>query len=434
MSRRRKLLILLLVVPLLLVVALVVAVLTPAVQTFAVRQALGQDGSVERVSVGSGGAEITGLKLEQPGVNISVPSFKADLPLFGAAGGTIDVRGLVARDIVIDYDPVAAALAAADKPAAEPAPPSGPFDGLLKAIELPPGLQINGLDLAGIVRVSGPQPATLDFSLTGGAVSAGKQGRFDLKLTAKAGSLGEVATTLALLPTLDPSGQLSALVIQLDAKAKGGFLQKETTLRTEAGVTRDGAGEAWSLRLFAADKALFALETKWAPGAARLPGTWKIDITDADLAPFVAPFALPSLTVSGAGALAVSGTERAKISGDFKLLADTLETLGLPALGPIALTSRFDIEASADEAKVNAFKLDLASGSTPAVAVEAKQAFSYALATGKLAPERPASELLSVNLLGLPAAWLQPFVPELTLGGAVTGAWSARPEGDGVAV
>ncbi len=433
MTRRSKLILLLIAAPIVLILVVVIAALTPAVQTFAARRALAGQGDVARVSVGTGGAEITGLTITQPGVKISVPSLRADVPVIAAARGKIAVGALVVRDIEIDYDPVAAAAAAKDAPA-EPDAPAKPFDGLLKALELPAGLEVNGLDLAGVVRVAGPQPVTLNFTLTGGGLAAGREGRFDLKLTAKADRLGDVATTIALLPQLDAAGQLSALVLRLDATGKGGFLAKPASLRTEATITRDGAGEAWSMRLIAAEKSLFELDTKWAPGAASLPGRWKIDLTDADLAAFVAPFALPTLVVTGAGDLAVAGTDSAKLSGGLKVLVDSLESLGLPALGPISLVTNFDVEGSAAEARVNAFKLDLASGAAPALAVEAKQAFAYALATGKLAPARPADELLAVNLLGVPSAWIALFVPELALGGPVTGAWSVRPEGDGVAV
>src|SRR5690606_17127277 len=97
MSRRRKLLLCLVVAPIALLLLVIIALLTPAVQTFAAKRALGDQGTVERVSVGTGGASLSGLKLEQPGLKISVPSFQADIPLIDAARGRIDLRGLVAH-------------------------------------------------------------------------------------------------------------------------------------------------------------------------------------------------------------------------------------------------------------------------------------------------------------------------------------------------
>lgn len=434
MTRRRKLLLLLVAVPLALVLLLVVAVFTPAVQTYVARSALSSQGTVQRVAVGSGGAAITGLSLEQPGVKISIPDFRVDLPVFSAVGGNIDLRALVARGVVIDYDPVEAARHAAENPSPiKPSPPAGPFDGILRLVTLPK-LQVNGIDLEGELRVSGPQPVTAKFALTGGGIAAGKAGLVELKITAQADRTSDVITTLVLVPTLDGAGQLSALALTLDATAKGFLLAAPATLRSEVNVTREGTGEAWSLRVIAREKALVELDTSWSPGATDFPGRWKFDLTDADLTPFVPFFALPSLALTGDGTLAVLGTERLQAAGKLDFAVDGLEVLGLPELGPITLNSRFDLDASAAEAKVNAFTLTLAAGTSPVLETGAKQAFSYAIPTGKIASARPADELLSIRLLDVPSAWVGLFVPELTLTGPVTGAWSVRPEGDGVAL
>ena len=108
LSRRSKLILFLVVAPIALVVVLVALAFTSAVQTFAARKALsGQGGDVEKVSVGLGGASLRGLRIEQPGLKLSVPDFRADAPLMDLAGGKVEVRSLVAHDIVVDIDPVA---------------------------------------------------------------------------------------------------------------------------------------------------------------------------------------------------------------------------------------------------------------------------------------------------------------------------------------
>ena len=461
MTRRRKLILWLVVAPVALLVLLVVAALTPAVQTFAVRRVLAGQGSVEHVSVGTGGARITGLHLDQAGVKVTVPSVQAELPLVAAAGGKIDVHALVARDVVIDYDPVAAADYAKKHPsAAEDKAPATPFDGILKLARLPE-LQVNGLDFSGVLNVAGAVPLTANFTLTGGGVAAGKEGRIEFKVTARADKTADVVTTLTLLPTLDASGQLSALALKLDATANSSLLPKPVVLLAEAGVTREGDGEQWSLRLTSSGKQLVGLDSRWAPGTGPLPGHWKIDLTDSDMAPFLPFLVLPKLALAGGGDLALSGTDRLQISGDVKFDADALErlavapayrpvvaTLGmvgalesvnklkLPALGPVSLVTKFDVDASAAAASVKAFRLDVAAASTPVLAVESKQAFTYSPATQKVASSDPSAELISVRLLGVPPAWVSTFVPvpDLFLGSSITGAWSVRPEGDGVTI
>jgi hypothetical protein len=436
MSRRKKLILLLVGAPILLLIVLFVAVLTPAVQTFAARQALSGQGSVERVSVGSSGAEIAGLVIEQPGVKISVPSLKADLPMFGLAGGAIDLRSLVLHDIVIDYDPVAAALhAAQNPPAAEAAAPARPFEGVLRALQLP-AMTVDGVDLAGVVRVAGPVPIAADFTLKGGGVAAGKEGRLELKVVAQGGEASAGSVVLALLPTLDAGGQISALTVVLDATAKGLFQGKANSLRSEIAITRAEAGESYVVKMIAADKALVEINSRWEPGATKLSAGWRLDITDADVKPFVPVplFALPEFKLSGAGDVRLVDAGRLETTGDLRVVVDGLETLGLPALGRILVTSRFDVAGSATEAKVNTFAFDVASADAPVLGISARQPFSYEIATNKITASRSDADLLNVRLLGVPSAWVAAFVPELTLAGPLTGEWTVRPDADDIVV
>jgi len=434
MTRRRKQLVALVVVPIVLLGLLVGALLTSFVQTTAARQALAGQGGVEKVSVGLGSASLRVLRFEQPGLKVFVPAFDADIPLLDLARGRIEVRRLVARDLVIDFDPAAASPREIPTGGEGVSPAPKPFAGLLSALTLPRGLAVNGVDLAGVLRVAGPTPLAIDFSLTGGEVAAGRQGGFELKIHCQPEASSDLATTLRLQPTLDDAGQLSALAARLDAQASGGPLRHPANLRADLALARDGAGETWSARLIAADKNLLELDTRWAPGATDFPGRWKIAVTDADLAPFSTLPVLPVIRLSGEGELTVSAAPRVRLSGTLQLVVDALDKLGLPALGAMQLDSRFDLDADAAETRVRTFQLDAASGSDPVLSIAARQAFTFAPATRKLTPVRPADELVEVRLHGLPAPWLALFAPQLSLGGAVTGAWSLRPVGEGVAL
>jgi hypothetical protein len=429
MSRRRKLILFLVVAPVVLVTLVVALAFTSAVQTFAVRKVLaGEGGEVENVSAGFGGASLRGLRIEQPGLKLSVPDFRADAPLMDLVGGKIEVRALVARDIVIEIDPEK--MKAAQKPSAEQEDvgPAKPFDGVLNAVELPE-LRVDGIDIAGRLRVVGAQALDATFALTGGGIRAGQAGKLELKVEAKAG-LGSVVTTFTLAPTLGADGRLDALGAVAEALATSKLLSRPAKLRAKIDIARQASGEAYGLRLLAGETPLVELDTQWAPGAKELPGRWKIAIRDADLAPFAMGLALPEFSLSGGGDLAILGTDKLRLGGALDFAADGLETLGLPKLGPVALDSKFSVEAGATDVRIESFLANL-KGSAPVLSVRVAQPFGLVLETKKIVPSRAGSDLAEITLLGVPAEWVKTFVPELSIGGSVTGAWTARAEGDG---
>ena len=430
MSRRRKLILFLVVAPIVLVTVVVALAFTSAVQTFAVRKALaGEGGEVENVSAGFGGASLRGLRIEQPGLKLSIPNFRADAPLMDLVGGKIDVRALVARDIEIELDPEK--MKAAQEPsseAPEPSAPAKPFDGVLNAVELPE-LRVDGIDIAGRIRVVGAQALDATFALTGGGIRAGEAGKLELKVEAKAG-VGSVITTFTLVPTLGADGRIDALGAVAEALATSKLLAQPAKLRAKVDIARQGSGEAYGLRLLAGETPLVELDTQWAPGAKELPGRWKVAIRDADLAPFAMGLALPEFTLSGSGDLAVVGTEKLRLGGGLNFSADGLETLGLPKLGPVALDSKFAVEAGATEIRIDSLQADI-KGSAPVLSVRTSQPFGLVLETTKIVPSRAGADLAEITLLGVPAEWVKTFVPDLTIGGSVTGAWTARAEGDG---
>ncbi len=429
LSRRSKIILFLVVAPIVLVAVVIALALTSPVQTYAARKVLaGQGGDVEKVSAGFGGASLRGLRIEQPGLKLSVPDFQVDAPLTGFAGGKVEVRSLVARDIVIEVDPEK--MAAAQKPSddSKPAEPAKPFDGVLNAVELPE-LRVDGIDVSGRLRVAGAQALDATFALTGGGIRAGQAGKIELKVEAKAG-VGSVVTTFTLVPTLGADGRIDALGAVAEALATSKLLAQPAKLRAKVDIARQASGEAYGLRLLAGETPLVELDTQWAPGAKELPGRWKIAIRDADLAPFAMGLALPEFTLSGGGDLAVVGTEKLRLGGGLNFSADGLETLGLPKLGPVALESKFAVEAGATEVRIESLQADVR-GSAPVLSVRTAQPFGFVIETAKIVPSRAGADLAEITLLGVPAEWVKTFVPDLTIGGSVTGAWTVRAEGDG---
>lgn len=436
MTRRRKLVLCLVAGPVVLLIVLAGLLSLPSVQTFAARKALaGQGGDLERVAVGLGGASITGFRWEQPGLKISAPSLAATLSLLKLAGGDIDVRGLEARDIVIEFDPEAYAAQAVSTPQAEAKrEPATPFAGLLRELTLPAGMKADGVVFAGVFELRGAMPAQIRFEAKIDGVSSGREGDVRLLLWNEGREAGEVRLDARLSPALDVGGQLEALALELAIAASGGELTPAVALGLSASVTREGAGESYRLSVSdaAGARKLVELDTRWTPGAALAPGAWKVAVSDADLKPFLpASVSAPKLEISGAGEVVLSGADRVRVSGSIKVLADALERLGLPALGPVALASQFTVENSAAGIGVETFSLNVAAGAEPVLKVEAKQAFIFDPTSGRLAPERADAALMELSLIGLPTAWWRGYVPELSLAQPITAAFAIRALGEG---
>jgi len=437
MTRPLKLLLWLVVLPVFLVVLVVGLVFVPAVQTFIVHRALASQpqikAQVESVAVGLGGAQVRGLRFEQPGLLITAPSFEADVPLLDLASQKIDLTRLVAHDVAIVIDPAAAAddALANPRPAAAAPAPATPFAGLLKALALPASLRAGGVDLAGTICMAGAEPVDAAFTLKGGGIAAGSEGAFTLTLNASA-KQGKLMSELLLRPTLGADGQLTALSAVLNATAESAALATPAKLQTDLVITRLGEGETYRLRIATGAAPLVELTSSWAPGATQTPGRWSIAVTDADLAPFLLGTALPTFSAKGEGELTAASAERFRVGGQLAVAADALERLaGAPALGPVSAELRFALEMDSGQPRIEALALTVA-GTAPVLSVEVRQPFGFDSATKKILPSRPGADLCDVVLLGLPNAWLKPYLPAgLALGGPITGAWIVGAEEEG---
>jgi hypothetical protein len=439
MTRRRKFLLFLVAGPCLLLGVLIAALCMSAVQTFVARKVLaGQGGDVDRVELGLKATTVTGLRLEQPGLKISAPSMAVELPLWDLAGGEIDVRGLAARDLVIEFDPAIYGAHAASRPGtAVEAKAPAPFAGLLRAVALPAQMKVNDLELAGVFHLRGAMSAEIRFEAGIDEIGAAGEGKVRLLMWSTNKEAGDVRVEARLRPTLDTAGQLEALALEIAMAASGGELTPAAALGIAASVAREGAGESYRLSVTDAGgvRKLVELDTRWSPDTALAPGAWKLALSDADLTPFLpASVVAPKLNISGEGEIVLAGPERVRVSGSLEVLADALERLGLPALGPVSIASRFAVENSATRLSVDAFSLSLAAGVEPVLNIEARQSFSFESASGRVVAARAEEPLIEMKLLGLPNAWWRDYAPELSLAAPVTAAFTARSSGAGFVI
>jgi AsmA family len=437
-SRRTKILFCLIVLPLALIALLVVAAFVPAVQTAVARRVLAGQGEVARVAVGLSGAEVTGFSLNRPGLRVSSPSLAAAVPLLALTSGKVEVRSLVAHDLVIEIDPAALAAEAAKTPVApatSPAP-KPPFAGVLRAAKLPE-LSIEDVDISGVVRVAGASPIEATFALKADNFHPGQIGLLELKLKATT-SGATLDSLITLRPTLGANGQLASLATALEAVATSAKLAQPARLRVQADVAAEGAGETYTVRVLGTEAALVELDARWAPGASDLPGRWKLALRDTDLAPFALGVTLPQFNFEGEGDLKLAGTEKIRLDGRFSLAADRLETVQagtakLPALGPIVLRAAFAVEAAPELVRVESFALRLIA-KQPVLNIETRQPFTFAPKTGQITASTTERDLALVELLGVPTEWVRLFVPDLALAQPITGAFNFLPTPDGFTV
>jgi len=399
----------------------------PSVQTWAARRVLaGQPdlvGTVGRVAIGWNSVRVTDLTLERGGQKLTLPSLEAELPVLAAARGRIDVARLVARDWTLDL--AAADSAPAAQPAASASRPAADITGLFDALRLPAGFSLREADVAGDILLSSGRAK---LTLAGGQLTTGRDGRFTFDVNHAATTGDTIAARAELTARLSDSGVFDRLALDLVATATGAQTPDGATLHLLLTSQRAPAGgETHALRLVADKRELAAIDLDWTDAAGAPAGRWRIDLRDADLAPFTLGLALPDFTATGEGALSADTAGlRSEVSGKLILKAGRLEAIDarLAAAGELTLTSDFDLVRTARGLRARRLALELAGSSGPVLSANALQGFALEPSTGKVTAAEPGNDLARVTLTDLPSAWLQPWLPGFTLtGGPARAEW-----------
>ena len=299
----------------------------PRVQTWAARRVLATHpeigATLGSVSAGLGRVEIKNLRVEAHGAVLTLPAIEADLPLVSAGlwhrvtvtrlvakGWTLDLTKAARVGQSLDQPRLRAALAAVDfslLSAARAAEPSGAtaaqiFQGVFAQLALPVDLSLDGVDLEGeVILPAARGHARLSF--TGGGLGAGREGRFELVATAALTSttVSTLETHAAFTAAMDGSRNFTRLGVTADATASGLQFPRGVKLSTSATATRSASGEDYALALATPDKQLVAVRASFPLTARKLTGTWKVDVRDADLAPFTLGRVLPPFIAAGEG-------------------------------------------------------------------------------------------------------------------------------------
>ena len=441
------------------------------VQTWAARKALAGQPSVrvtlDSVSAGLSRVELRGLRAELSGAVITVPSLTVELPVIAAGlSQKVNIGKLVARGWTLDFTNLPAPLlssaatssrliAVSTPGNAGPVPVSaGPglpasvgraFEGVLAQLKLPVDLAIDGLDLEGEIILP-PAPgdgpaAKARVNVTGGGLGSGKDGRFtiDLKVTFIGEKLAVKTVNLrsTLVATMDSARTFSRFSADPTAVAAGPQFPAGVTLSAALSAARTAAGESYTLTVADPAQPLVTATAELVAANRALAGTWKIDLRSADLAPFTLGRALPMFAANGSGEFSSDTMLREiRASGQLDVKADELAVFKpeLAAIGVIRVLAAFDLTQRGDTTRIERLNTTL-SGARPVGTVQSLQPFEFNFKTGELKVAEPASELVAVMLQGVPLAWAQPFLADLTLtGGDLRGEFAVTANNGGVAL
>lgn len=476
MKRVRPLLIGAAAVLLLLAVAVAVA-FNARCQTWAARRALAAypalGVTIGSVSAGLGRVELRDVRVETRGAVLTVPALAANLPLVSAGlGHRLLVSRLVGKDWTLDLTsvdiprewtawlpvdarrgnrPAHAGEDFAVLPAALAAEPAALtstvalFQGILSQLQLPFDLALDGVNLAGEVILPGAR-GRARVTITGGGLAAGREGKFEVAGTAmlNAASVSTLEAWAAVTAAMDTPRTFRRLGAKASATASGTSFPRGVKLGAELSAQRAATGENYVLTLTNEQKQLLAVQADFPANVRKLDGMWKLEVCDADLAPFTLGRALPKFEARGDGRFDVdAGFAEIRAAGRLTTTAQNLAVLqfpvvgaipGLAALGAVRLAADFDFAQLGNTTRVDRLNVTVA-GAQPVATIQSLQTFAFNRKTGALSVADPTRELIGIVLHGVPLVWAQPFLKDFTVtGGDVRGELVAAARDGGFAV
>ena len=461
-----------LVIALIVGALLVVVAFAPVVQTWIAQGALarqpGLKGTLGSFWAGFGRVSVDQLQLTMDGAVLTVPSLKAELPLatalwnrrfrvrrLEAKGWTLDLRKTPVRargEPAEPAPPVAAqetpATAAQETPTASETVTAQNavriLRGALSQLRLPCDGSLDGVDLDGELLIAAPvggEAVRIHVIVKGGGMAAGREGAFTFDASGDfidaEGSMIALVGRGRVAAAMDSPRTFSRVEAKVDLSAKGGILPEDITLT--AGLVADlgAGGQTVSLEAHRGDHSLADVRTRILSKDDRLAGTWKLDVQDSDIAPFVPKRSLPHFLAEGDGPFDCDAT-----FGEIHAagrLNGTVSSLGVlaPALerfGEVAVDGTFEATRRGPSIRVDRMGASLG-GTGPALVVQSLQPFDIDARTGVPKPLDPAGDWLDVSLRGFPLAWL--FAPSdgfALSGGDASGAFVVRAARDGFAL
>ncbi len=428
------------------------AVFVPTVQTWLAQMALERrpdlNASLGSLSAEFGEVDIANLRLDIDGASLALPSLRAGVPLTASARGRkLVVRSLVAKGWTLDLShfrglaggPAQAASTGAGVAGAAPSTDAGAvavrnsgrvFSGILGGWSLPCDVSLDGIELEGVVLVPfAPEkpPTRVHVRITGGGLAAGREAALDIDATSEfLDAFTQVNTVAArgrLQVSMDTPRTVNRIEIAADFSAKGGALPENLALSADVGASRDAAGESYAVALNRSGRRVATVLADFRAATNRMAGTWKVALSDSDLAPFLSGRPLPSLRLAADGRFdADAGFERVDITGHATGAVSRLGAIAPPLdrLGNLAIGVRFESSRSGHSVRIGALSASL-SGLRASATARTLQPFDIDEATGALKMADPRGDWIDCSIRGPMESFLGATGPFTLAGGDVAG-------------
>jgi hypothetical protein len=406
-----------------LAVLAVLVLIAPAVQTWVAQHELarlpGVSGTLGSMSAGFGEVSVEDLHLEADGAVLALPTLQAKLAVTDAVlRRRARITSLVADGWTLDLShSTGAANAASVRDMALL------LGSLLRPWNLPADLSLDDVEMEGDVLLPSPSAtgAThMHLRVTGGGMGSGREGTFTVETT------GDVPAVIA--SSIGAHGNLTVVmdtprtfrIIRLTAglTGLGSASQGAVNLCAQAEIPRGGP-EILTVSLVRGDRELLSIATHMPTAKDPLAGSWKLGVSDSDVAPFAAGHPLPSFSASGSGtfdsdldfdSVHVTGGLR----GDISALSAVWPVLA--RVGAMNAEARFELTRASHIVHVVSLAVSLA-GASPVAKVRALQAFDIDDRTGALKLADAGTGWLDIMFGSVPLAWMPDLGTGTTLAG-----------------
>ena len=405
----------------------------PAVQRWALLRGAKNQPSlrldVADIAVGWSKVAVRGLTFQRAGLSVKLGHLTADYSLWEVlAQRRLSIHQLTVTDLLIDARSMAARPAALTTVASPVA-----ALGLLAQWQLPGEFILDDIVIEGQVLLPGASPVLADLKLSGGQFAPGRVGTLQLKAVLKNPSasarVGVLHAQVKVQATQGPGNYFTQISASAIANAVGDPIVEQTQLKLAAELHQSPGGEKYSFRadtlVEGVPENILALAATLPRGAIEYAGQWSLKARTAQVEPFFLGGALPDFKINGSGQF-VFNPDRTALTLQGKLQTDLsrLEALhaGWRDLGAVSVTAQFDIAGAGGIVRFN--QLDVrVDGAQPMLVLQAKRGAPVNIKEQHLqiGPVDLGDEL-DLHIMGLPIAWLRPWVPPVELtGGLITG-------------
>ncbi len=441
-------------------VLLVVIGLIPAVQTWAVRQAVADQPGMEirfgELAAGFSGAKLGDVRVTQDGSVIRVKSIEVEYSAWDylisrqvkvsrltVAGVEIDLRSMATLPATTPGQPLPSRPTGTSTPV--PAAADAPFEGLLKAAQLPVELVLAQLSAQGKTLL--PDGREVTFDVQGADIATGRTGTLKWTTVYQDPMAGAAVQsvrnegTMAIRLTTDrriDHVEIDAITSLIGPKLPADRVRAQVTAEATGGRETYGVDISLLRGASATAKAETLLSSRAAfdPGTKSIEGSWELATRSEQLAAILAGLGLPDLDLNGKGQFSFTpATSVASLRGDLKAKIARLEAISpeLAVIGTVQVNTRFEGAMSGDRVSLTRLSVEATDAANLKFAdVQLLQSLGFSLADQRVDVSEAKAELARVVLQDVPLAWAQPWLADQRIeSGTLSMGLTVAAEADG---